>query len=136
LGALTSRTPATLFIESAASTVPGEYPQPSPLNAATAHLFEHRVMCELGDSGTPKFHGGSEVQELVASYRSEADHCAVDQDHVAVDARRRYLVQPTLRYVIAGKRVGILWEHVGETENRPWFLDGEHVRDIPCGHGS
>jgi hypothetical protein len=92
LGALTGRTPAKLFVESSASSVLGEYSQPSALDATTPHPIEHRVMRFLGDSSTPALDGGSEVQELVASDRSETDDCAVDYDHIAVDPRRHDLL--------------------------------------------
>ena len=116
---LTGRLPPKLFVESSASCVPGKDPQPRTLNATSPHPIEHRVMCGPGHSGTPVLDGGPEVQDLVAPDRSETHDSAFEHDHVAVDARPRDLLQPTLRYVVARKRVGILREHAERPRTAP-----------------
>jgi len=76
----------------------------------------------------------SEVQELVVTHSGEANDGTIVDHHEAVDPWCGDLLEPALGDGLARKRVGILWEDLGKTDDCARLLNIEHLRNVANRH--
>jgi hypothetical protein len=127
-------TPSQPLVEPPTAVVACKDPQPRSLDAPSPNSLEYRVVGMLGDPSAPVLDRYSEVQELVVTHSGEANDGTIVEHHEAVDPRRGDLLEPTLGDGVPRKRVGILWENLGETDDCARRLNIEHLRNIPSRH--
>jgi hypothetical protein len=131
---LAGLTPSQPLVEPPTAAVPCEYSEPDSFDAPSPNSVEYRVVGMLGDPSAPVLDRDSEVQELVVTHSGEANDGTTVEHHEAVDPRRGDLAEPTLGHGVARKRVGILREDLGETDDCARLLNIEHLRNIPSRH--
>lgn len=87
-----------------------------------------------GDAASTTLDRDPEVQELVATDRSEADHGVSLENDEAVGSSLGNLLTPAPRNVLARERELVLREDRGEPNDRRRLLDGNNLRDTRVSH--
>ncbi len=104
------------------------------MDSTSPHPVKHGIVRSLSDPGAPVLDSDAEVQQLVLPDSGESDDSTTSGNHEAVDLGCGDFLLPALGDDLAGKWVGVLREHLSETNDCACLLSIENARNIRIFH--